>query len=70
MKILVRGDHPIGKRPDKYFTDPALATEYYNELFKEGYKNLEIITCLSDKETDKLAEKILPDVMRSNFKIV
>ena len=43
MKILVKGDHPcfVG-RPDRVFNDPELAREYYNELFKAGYENIEM----------------------------
>lgn len=45
MKILVRGDHPILKRPDKIFVGsdaPERAKSYFNELVEAGYENLEI----------------------------
>jgi hypothetical protein len=63
MRIVVKGDHPILKRPDKIFTDPALATEYFNELFEAGYENLEMTPYLTDNESEELVHKIMGDVL-------
>ena len=42
MTVIVIGDHPILKRPDKCFDDPELAKEYAGQLIHAGYENVEV----------------------------
>ena len=73
MKIIVRGDHPIFARVDEVFDGPdsvERARERVNELIEYNYDNVYMEPVLNDKDLDKLAEKILPDVLRSNLKVV
>jgi formylmethanofuran dehydrogenase subunit E len=55
MEILVKGDHPIFKRPDKVFKDPELAKEYFNELLEVGYENVEMVPLDADAAKVKKA---------------
>lgn len=53
---LVRGDHPIGKRPDKRFTGVmeaarSAATLYTRKLREAGYENV-TLQCLDEDDTN------------------
>ena len=44
MKVIVKGDHPIFKRPDKIFDNEhdGEVTAYVGELTKVGYENVRV----------------------------
>ena len=62
MRVIVRGDHPIFKRPDKVFTDDELAKEYAGELIHAGYENV----CIEPLPLGEIQKAILKDI--ENFR--
>lgn len=70
MRFKIVGDHPIFARPDKTFDNHEDAAAYYHELFEFGYDNLEMVPVYENDDLNKLSEKVLPDVLRSNFKLL
>ena len=42
MTVIVKGDHPIFKRPDKVFENETLAKEFAGILLEAGFDNVVI----------------------------
>lgn len=42
MEYLVKGDHPVLKRPDKRFKCETFARAYAAELIQYGYENVTV----------------------------
>lgn len=42
IKWLVTGDHPILKRPDKYFDSFDMVRVYTDRLVEHGYENVKM----------------------------